>query len=301
MKGSFHRYNAEKSIKIIASTAFTFLILSKIYHGYRPSQIAKHLEVSSQSLNYHMNRLIDAHLIKKDRKPNGITWALTDRGLFILKEKLRRSVTNDSIYNHYKLPIRFHSLVFSFRINHIPELNLDWKILNNGVSKCSMNYDDHTAEIVNGCRNSVLLIHLPGVYTFNPFQSIIRQYEAARGFAVSTAKKLKIDMSEIGELVKKPHMAFDSDMIALFLATFETVETPTTSNKGERKNDDKNSAWLDASQGNGELETDDIYYAYKYLMMPEYVTDIHQGVIKMTRRSSSRYAMCNDPTLTDNN
>ena len=247
-----------------------------------------------------MDKLIDANLIKKVRKPNGITWALTDRGLFILKEKLRRSVTNDTIYNHHKLPIRFHSLAFSFRINHIPELNLDWKILNNGVSKCSMYYDDHTAEIVNGGRNSVLLIHLPGTYTFNPFQSIIRQYEAARSFAKSTAKKLNIDMSEIGELVKKPHMAFESDLIALYLATFESAEAPTTSREG-RKNNYKNSAWLDASQGNGELETDDIYYAYKYLMMPEYVTDIHQGVIKMSRRSSSRYAMCHDPSLTDNN
>jgi hypothetical protein len=35
-----------------------------------------------------MEKLIDADLIKKDRKPNGITWALTDRGLFLLKEKL---------------------------------------------------------------------------------------------------------------------------------------------------------------------------------------------------------------------
>jgi hypothetical protein len=251
-------------------------------------------------LNYHTDRLIDAHLIKKDRKPNGITWALTDRGLFFLKEKLRRSATNDTIYSHYKLPIRLHSLAFAFRINHIPELNLDWKILNNGVSKCSMNYDDHTAEIVNGRRNSVLLIHLPDACTFNPFQTILRQYEAARGFAVSTAKKLKIDISEIGELVEKPHMAFESDLIALYLATFETAETNTTSREG-RKSNDKNSAWLDASQGNGELETDDIYYAYKYLMMPEYVADIQQAVIKMTRSLSSRYAMCHDPSLTDNN
>ena len=249
-----------------------------------------------------MDKLIDANLIKKVRKPNGITWALTDRGLFILKEKLRRSVTNDTIYNHHKLPIRFHSLAFSFRINHIPELNLDWKILNNGVSKCSMYYDDHTAEIVksaNGRRNSVLLIHLPDACTFNPFQTILRQYEAGRGFAVSTAKKLKIDMSEIGELVKKPHMAFESDLIALYLATFETAETNTTSREGG-KNNDRNSAWVDASQGNGELETDDIYYAYKYLMMPEFIAYIHQAVIKMTRRSLS-YTMCHDPTLTDNN
>ena len=70
-----------------------------------------------------------------------------------------------------------------------------------------------------------------------------------------------MQISEIGKLVKKPHMAFENDLIDLYLATFQTAEITTSEHEGK--------AWIDASQGYGELETNDINYAYKYLTMLE--------------------------------
>lgn len=181
-------------------------------------------------------------------------------------------------------------------------VNLRWKTLKNGVSKCTMIHDKYTAELVKsasrkgGGGNSVLLIHLPAVYTFNSFQTIIKQYELARHFARTTAERLNMHISEIGELVKKPHMAFENDLIALYLATFQTAEITTNDHEGK----EGNTAWIDASQGTGELETNDINYAYYYLMMPENIMHINQTVINLTRKSSG-YAICNHPTLTDNN
>jgi hypothetical protein len=67
-----------------------------------------------------------------------------------------------------------------------------------------------------------------------------------------------------------------------------------------KRKEDHNTAWIDASQGIGELNTNDVNYAYKYLMMPENIMHIHQTVINMTRKSSG-YAICHHPTLTDNN
>jgi hypothetical protein len=258
------------------------------------------LKKSPQLLNYYTDRLSSIGLISKDKEEDGIVWRLTEKGLFILKEKLRRSVSsnNNTISDGHSLPIRLHSIAFCFKVTHMPEIvNLRWNIMNNGVSKCTMSYDKYIAELVKSARNAVLLVHLPAVYTFNSFQTLIKQYELARGFAKTTAERLKMDISEIGELVKKPHMAFENDLIALYLATFQTAGITTSDHK---RKEDHNSAWIDASQGIGELEINDVNYAYKYLMMPENVMHIHQAVINMTRKSSG-YAICYHPTLTDNN
>jgi hypothetical protein len=66
-------------------------------------------------------------------------------------------------------------------------------------------------------------------------------YEAARTKAVVTAHELGIQISVSGELVKKPHLAFEGDLIALYLATFETASTNSADKKGK--------AWIDASHG----------------------------------------------------
>ena len=105
------------------------------------------------------------------------------------------------------------------------------------------------------------------------------------------AKRLNLAISEKGQLVKKPHMAFEYDMIALYLASFQTAETTTKGGK----------AWIDASKGNGELETNDINYTYKYLTMPENIVDIHDTVNWLKRKSEAAYATCHDPILTNNN
>ena len=74
-------------------------------------------------------------------------------------------------------------------------------------------------------------------------------------------------------------LAFENDLIALYLATFQTAEIITRDHEGK---EDHNTAWIVASQGTGELETNDINYTYKYLMMPENIMHIRQAVINMT-------------------
>ena len=41
------------------SFSFAFPILLRIYHGYRPSQIAEQLGISPQLINYYTDNLID--------------------------------------------------------------------------------------------------------------------------------------------------------------------------------------------------------------------------------------------------
>jgi hypothetical protein len=129
-------------------------------------------------------------------------------------------------------------------------------------------------------------------YTFDFPKEIIKLYNEARAICAQIANKLQIDVSTIGELIKKPHLAFESDLIALYLATFETAGTDTIDKRGK--------AWIDASLGLGEIETNNPEYAIKYLTMPENVFETHNDV-KIIKESLFGYKIYYDPILTCNN
>ena len=84
--------------KNILNSSFTFPILSKLFSGYRPAQIAAQLGVTPQAINYHTDNMVDAGLIRKD-KGNGIGWIIETKGLFVLKQKATGSVNS---FNNYQ-------------------------------------------------------------------------------------------------------------------------------------------------------------------------------------------------------
>jgi DNA-binding MarR family transcriptional regulator len=284
-----------KKIRSVVKSPYTFSILSKIYHGYRPSQIAKQLRISSQSLHYHMDRMTDLRLIEKVGDKKEIAWKITERGLLILKESLSRSVkSGNNIPGH--IPVRIHCYTVEFRIKSIPEkLNcLDWKPMNNGIFKLTLRYADHIEELIKSPNEwaSALLVHVPEEYSLDPINGTIKLYSDACDYANKTAQRLNIEISSRAKVIGKPHFAFEDDMIALYLATFQTSEITTAEKKGK--------AWIDASQGFGELETNDINYAYKYLTMPENTFKIYEDTA-IIKRILSGYEKCYHPLSTVNN
>jgi DNA-binding MarR family transcriptional regulator len=289
-------FNHHKYKRRILHSPHTFHILLRIYYGYRPSQIAEQLGISPQLINYYTNNLIDLNLIEKLGDRHGLVWKLTSRGLFILKQKLSRSVNCPSSHSSSAniIPIRMHNLTFSFDIISMDknqDLRLRWQPINNGVLKCFIKYPNYTLELTKSPNGSVLEVHLSEEYVFDPLQGLLKQYDLARYYASLAAQRLRLVISDNGNLVKRPHMAFEYDVIALYLASFQTAETTTKGGK----------AWIDASKGNGELETNDINYTYKYLTMPENIVDIHDTLNWLKRKSEAGYATCYDPTFTNNN
>jgi hypothetical protein len=137
-----------------------------------------------------------------------------------------------------------------------------------------------------------MLVHMNERYTLNIFKDIINLYDEARAKAALIANDLQIGVSITGRLVRKPHLAFENDLIALYIATFETASTNTVYKKGK--------AWVDASHGLGELETNDPDYAFKYLVMPEYVFEINKDV-RMIKELLFGHKKHYDPILTENN
>lgn len=127
----------------LSSSNYSLRILAKIYAGYRPSLIAKQLGISTQNTHYYTNNLVDLELIEKLGDGKGISWKVTERGLFILKEFLRGSVNvynnqnnPNSLFYDAKIPVRLHNVTFAFKINSsLEHLKIPWKDMKNGVSR----------------------------------------------------------------------------------------------------------------------------------------------------------------------
>jgi predicted transcriptional regulator len=284
-----------QKIKNIFNSSFTLRILAKIQAGYRPTNIADQLKITPQRLHYHTDKLIESGLIRKN---NDSSWSLTQKGSFILKQFLSRSVNNNnnSTTMHRLIAARIHNLSFSFDILSFDEnKRLRWIPINNGVLKCFIKYPNHTLEITKSPSKgeSVLMVHLSEAYTYDPLIELLKQYDLARHYVSLAAERLRLDISDNGKLVKRPHLAFEGDLIAMYLATFQTAGINTE--KGKDK------AWIDASQGLGELETNDVDYAYKYLTMPENIFNIYEDLGTIKRKLLSGYSIHYDPILTDNN
>jgi hypothetical protein len=70
-----------------------------------------------------------------------------------------------------------HNVTFSFDIlSNIDNIRLRWKPINSGVSKCIIKYRDHTLELTKSPNESesVLEVHMPEVYTFDPYQGLLK-------------------------------------------------------------------------------------------------------------------------------
>jgi hypothetical protein len=215
-----------KKTKNIFNHRFTFRILAKLKAGFRPSQIAEPLGTSPQDIHYHTERMIEASLIYKD-KSNGIKWKLTEKGEFVLKQKSTGSVNSFNIYQTKPvarlIPTRLDNLSFKFKIQSPipPEDHLQWIEMNNDVSKCSLKYDDHTVELVRSEKEgngSTLIIHLKSKYCFDWPAQLIKCYDLARHYAKQTATQYRLQISDHGSLDKRPHVAFEQDLIAHFTA-----------------------------------------------------------------------------------
>ena len=294
-----------KRIKDILNPKYTFLILSKIYQGYRPSQIAGQLHISPQLVKYHMDNLIALDLIVKSGGKQGIRWDLTTRGLFILKQKLTWSVNPFKI-NSKEMPIRLENVSIAFKIKgSIPEnKRLHWTKMRNGVSKCTIDKNNHTVEMIKsekqqqgGDGSSVILIHLFKQYCFNWTEKLIRQSFLALHYAKQASIQFEIEISDFGYPVKRPHIAFEYDVIASFLAISHTAEMITEEGKGAEEG---LKAWIDSSNGTGELETNDPNYAYNYLRMPYTIMDISEAVTSI-RKMLLGFSTCWNPYVTYNN
>jgi DNA-binding MarR family transcriptional regulator len=278
--------SCEKTKNILRSS-FTFLILSKMYNGFRLSQIAEQVGVKPQAVHYHTDRMIEANLIHKYKDAKGrIKWKVEEKGLLILKQKATGSANSFTNYQTKLaarlIPTRLDNLSFMFKIlSSIPNNNhLRWIKINNNTFKCSLKYKTHTMELIKSETelkdgSSFMIIHLEKTYCTDYFKELVNRYNFAIQFARQAAIQFSIEILDHGRLIKRPHIAFEQDLIAHYLTASQTAEINTQEERPELEGIDEDlKAWIDSSGGSGEFETNNLDYAYLYLLMPKTVNEI---------------------------
>ena len=170
--------------------------------------------MSVQNVSYYTDNLIDLKLISKKGDKSGITWKVTERGLFILKQFIIQSVDSHTsfasyIHNKTRIPVRLNDICFAFKINSsLEDLGIQWDTPRNGVCKhtiIKMNKEQsNTVDIIKSPNHgrSIMLVHMNERYTLNTFKDFIKLYEEARVIAVQVANELRIFISNTVELVE---------------------------------------------------------------------------------------------------
>jgi hypothetical protein len=141
---------------------------------------------------------------------------------------------------------------------------------------------------------SVMLIHLGRTYCFDWYKESINQHNLAIHYARQVSAQFAIEILDYGIPIKRPHIAFEQDLIAHFIAASHTAEIKT------REGEDDSRAWIDSSNMTGELETNDDDYSFDYLMMPKTVREI-ADTINAIRKQATEYERHYHPHLTINN
>ena len=136
-----------------------------------------------------------------------------------------------------------------------------------------------------------MLIHLHEKYCFDWTREYINQYNLAIHYAKQAATRFNLHISDYGYPVKRPHIAFEQDLISSFLAASFTAETDIDSDHKAR---------IDSSNGGGEIETNYYEYAYDYLLMPKNVREIAYEITAIKKQNSG-YERHYHPHLTINN
>jgi DNA-binding MarR family transcriptional regulator len=270
-------------------------------------QIAEQLHVTPQDIHYHTERMVKFGLLCKDVDTStGIRWNLTEKGKFILKHKLTWGVNPFSSSRRGK-PERVENVSIAFKIygRILDNERFDWTRINNGVSKCTINKIDHTIELIKSEKqergeegHSHMLIHLSKQYCFNWTSKLIGQAYLALHYARQASVQFGIKIHDYGSPIKRPHIAFEYDMIASFLAISQTAEINTGEEAEGAKEDLE--AWIDSSNGTGEIETNDPDYVYNYLHMPIDVVNIRETFTSLYSMVLG-YSRCWHPLQTNNN
>lgn len=276
------------NFKKIFSSPFMLPLLQSLRLGERPTAIAKSMGQSPQVINYHIQEMASVGLISKDNRNK--TWRLTEKGEFVLKQKIRQSVGMATLG---PVVARMDNLAYSFQIKSMPDRLFKWIEMRNDIGRCSISEDGNTLDIIKSPKEwaSVLIVHLKPAYYANRVLGQHKGYLTAKKIAHRFADRCNITIAEEGNIVGKPHIVFDPDLSSLFVGSSTVVEVILQN--GEK-------AWVDTSKGYGELETDGADYEYLFLMQPLNVNATLEEVVQLKKYMIGHNRSIH-PVYTDNN
>jgi len=260
-----------------------YTLLSKISRGSYPKQIAHDLGLQRQLVEYHIKKLAAKNLLKLNFRTSCCIYELTTAGkteLHRLKAKLSRHGGATSMS-------RFHKLNVKFRIAK-DNPQAAWESenqLNNWIQKYSTIQFPIKVTVQKNPDTVVLMFHEYRTSTAMFMTEFMQQVFRGVWFAKHWLGERGIVLDESTAEITDQHLVNErpdlNGKIDDKITTAVHLGRPAQGlfpMKGVGK------AWIDRSQGEPEIETNDMLYEEKLLMMPETVSELKREFIPAINR-----------------
>lgn len=249
-----------------------YRILKAIRKGMYPAQIARQLRVSKQLVAYYVKQAEKEGLVKLEFRTNFKSYILTEKGLGFIREVKKVSIPS------MKSSVRLHNLAVKFPVlRDNPDARWDRENeLRNWIESYSTLSFPIGVTVKKTTRSVIMYFHQfvteKPMFLSEFYNWVLKGIVLVQAW-LSREKGILIDVMN-GEVIRQ-HIANESPEFNRRVGRRTTVEVRL----GRRarsvypsREDAK--AWIDRSLGNVDIETNDMLYEEKLLMMPEYMHEI---------------------------
>lgn len=245
--------NEQKRVK----GQFLLLLLESLEKEISLTKIADITGKSKQALNYHINTLKRNGIIEQRTKTPFAKFIITPLGLEV-KQKIR--------YPDARPIFRCHALQIGYEIKNFGTFEF---ITNANRKVIAMKGWLYTSEMhekyhVKIQETGKMIISCPDAYTKEPEDAFFKMREEAQAIANRFKIQFKLEFGKVS-VIKRGHKSIvGSEIIAKLIGRGKITETE----------------WVDASEGNDELESYENSYAFeKLLAIPTEIEKVKEDLI----------------------
>ncbi len=260
---------SKESKKICRNFLLLYRILRRIQKGMYPSQIARQMRISKQLVSYYLKKAEKLNFVKEEFRSSFKYYVLTEEGKQWLLEVKKSS-----------LPVkekstRLHNLAIKFPIiKDNPEAKFERETpINNWVKQYSVVTFPIGITIEKTTKSIIVYFHqfeTKKPMFLDEFYSWVLRGIYYVYYYLMKEKGIQIDIFQ-GEIIRE-HIANESPEFNDRISKRRTVEISLGRKaKAIFPAQFIAKAWIDRSLGNVEIETNDMIYEEKLLLMPELV------------------------------
>jgi len=256
-----------------------YRILRRIQKGMYPTQIARQLNTSKQRIFYYLIKAERLGLVEKINRSNTVFYVITKKGENFLLE-----VKKSSLPVREKVT-RLHNLAIKFPIvQDNPQAQFDKKVeINNWIKQYSVVTFPIGITIEKTSKNVIVYFHQfstkQQMFLTEFFSWVLRGVYYVY-YYLKREKGITIDIFN-GEIIRE-HLANASPEFNEKVEKRKTVEVSLGRNAFSiYPSQEPARAWIDRSLGNVDIETNDMIYEEKLLLMPEVVFDLAKNIDKL--------------------
>ncbi len=260
------------SKKTSKNVLLLYRILKAVGKGMYPAQIARQLGVSKQLVSYYINRAEKKGMVKTEFRTNFKSIILTEKGLEFLKKVKRVSIPSTGS------SVRLHNLAVKFPVlRDNPDAVWDrGNELRNWIESYATVTFPVGLTVKKTTRSVIVYFHQfrteKPMFLSEFYNWVLRGIVLVQAW-LSREKGVLIDVLN-GEVLRQ-HIANEAPEFNKVVGKRATVEV-RLGRRAESvypsREDAK--AWVDRSLGSVDVETNDMIYEEKLLMMPEYMHEV---------------------------